>query len=157
MKVLILFRNFFYISCHSVDCNCHCHSPFVPSPYQSNEWNLCIRFSHLTLCIAHVLALLFRINHVMNGHLSIGHFSCFELYCECCVFLKGLIKSQVRKRSICRSWQHHLVCCKQNLVLYWSAFSVLCWYVSLKFVDFFLFFGNVFFVLEKKQPDFITT
>lgn len=32
------------------DCNRHCHSPFfVFCIYQSNEWNLCIRFSHLTL------------------------------------------------------------------------------------------------------------
>lgn len=52
-KVLILFRTIFHIVGHSFDCSCHCHSPFLFSMYQSNGWNLCIRFSHLTLCIAH--------------------------------------------------------------------------------------------------------
>lgn len=56
-----------------------------------------------------------------------------------CGVRKGLIKSQVSQvRSAAAVRQHHLVCCKQILVLYWSAFSVLCYYVTLKFVDLFL-------------------
>lgn len=144
MKVLILFRTFLTLLAIHLIVTVIAIVLFVFSTYQSNEWNLCIRFSHLTLCIAHNVLnashLSFSINHVKNGHVSIGYFGCFEFNCEWCVVLKGLLKSQVR--STMGVWRHHSVCCKQILVLYWSAFFsfvLICYLEICRLVSFFLF------------------